>query len=399
MACLKNFTRRATKEKVNNFDPLIADVFNHPRFGKDFNVTIKDNGKLPNTIHVVCVHEDCGKQRCRGVLYSPQAWLKYLSDHTRQEPNKRKADDATRKPVSGARKPTRITLHIAEEPASTLQKDALCVRCKTQPGIHLQLSRLGVNRDARTKSAAEIDQELLRFTLCKHHVKYADGITICIAKKKDWCMICRACASEKLKEVCHNCAELEAEMTRDPANTLLFYNCIHTLKYVNAEVASIDYYPEEDGVELIVMTRSGAKVIFVIRFDCDRAPDEEDDPVIIMDVSLTDGDYTLPQRLDIVRSWINLAVMRNGVLPLANHWTFFSFSTDDAAHTIHINNPPKGDDRDWEYHCDYIGSRVNNLEKHKGENPRFHPFLYLRNNEVDCKTLFGPEWPLVYCKV
>lgn len=112
--------------------------------------------------------------------------------------------------------------------------------------------------------------------------------------------------------------------------------------------------------------------------------------------------YTIPQRIDILRSYVILGIRRFEALPPNNVWSLFGAAPEMSSEVKQLHHPPDSEvnGADWEYMSDPFGTIVNKIPIPSTNKIRVsapQPFAHMRRDRINHEpyqaSILGTNWP------
>lgn len=323
------------------------------------------------------------------------------------------------------------------------RKQVACHRCDDSPATYVQMDLLASamnKQDPRLQASDDVINYLRDRMVCKNCE--SKGFCINDAKLADQCMLCRKtyektqsetdgdhkhlctdCGRQKVMQQLNRCLsavtmmDLHKKTNKIDGNTLTLRWMIRkrTFEFVihvvvpgpgpepgpgpgpetETETVTVSGSEEEEAGDETVSDYADDYDEMGNREEVEEAAaqeeeEEEEVPVYRYKGNVTkfemklylhtqDAQYTLPQRMDILRSYVILGMRRHEALPSKNNWVLFCASGLSAGQKD-LQHPPSPEDpvRDWEYFVDPIGSMKNRLARGK-KIGKVYGFCYLKD--------------------
>ena len=280
----------------------------------------------------------------------------------------------------------------------------------------------------RMKESCIVIKELVKnriCKLCKTHPDYTNKLCISSKNKFTHCMNCRFKKCKINNSLCSDCLINEELMSSVHAHhKAMFKNCIEVLVstfgielqvFDEQPITTLTGNPAVDTV-ILIKTIDGKSHLFVIEFQNTCL----ENPILLthkfrhhisnfdahrnhlMCVRITSNTvpvYRLSQKLDILRSWIIVALSKWIEFESRTFWMFFCNDSSPLQpkislsnfmkHPIMINGAPKGV-CDWEYCCDvftipHIAHPIVQYKLIDEYSVNVHATLYGRKKNLDFK--------------
>lgn len=322
-----------------------------------------------------------------------------------------------------------------------------CFKCKESKATNLSLTLLKdlmtfnqePLKDTRKFEAYTVHKELLLKKRVCTNITCTASLDISQIHKCDYCMLCRAVRTTKASAtMCETCRTTLHAMRKNHAETkkpfeIAMSVCSSTCRIIK----SIEFYPEDrtysnwnttgdNAVDMImkITLDSGITLLYVIEFQ--NTHKESADVLTHKFLSATSkmnpyksflmcvrisssAEWTLLERIDILRRWIILTCYFHSVFPSKTYWEFFTNKdshiknggnslSEFLKHPISVNNAPEGINSDWEFSSDpYTQIQVKHRKKEStDDNESIDHWSKINKNTIDAKSLFGSDFPNSY---